>query len=108
MTAPEREPLSEFADEFTALLEGNHQVANPRGWVAEVEARAIFAFVSYVSAEYKAHTGKAVREDMVLACARFGAEPAWFFTDEDDVVDAAGVRELRAEVAYYRVIEGLE
>lgn len=80
----------------------------PASWIKDVEARAIAAFVAYQSAEYRKHSSDAVREDMVVACARFGVDPAWFFTDEDGDVEETGTRELRADVAHYRIMHGLD
>lgn len=94
---------------FQALPDQGH---SHRAWIdariEEAEARAIAAFLSHMSADYRKHTAEAAREDMIVACARFGVDPAWFYTDEDQLVDAEQARSLRADVAHYRIMEGLE
>lgn len=77
-------------------------------WVAEVEARAILAFTSHVSTEYNRHNGAAIRDDMIIACARFGVNPAWYYTDDDGEVDEHSARMLRADVAHYRIMHELD
>lgn len=83
-------------------------LAAPHEWIQQVEARAIAAFVADMSADYRKHTAEGVHEDLVVSCARFGVDPKWYFTDEDGTVDETSTRELRADVAYYRIMHGLD
>lgn len=48
-------------------------------------------------------TGPEMSRVLVVACARHGVDPARLFPDDPD-----GIRCLRAEVAHYRIMEGLE
>lgn len=86
------------------------ELAGPDLFVQQVEARAIFAFVSEMSALYQKHTGEAMREDMIVACARFGVNPDWFYMDQDsgEMQDALAARALRADVAHYRIMHALD
>lgn len=104
----EKQVLTTQAERLVRHIKAGSALARPESWVAEVEARAIAAFLSHLSADYRKHTAVAVREDMIVACARFGVDPAWFYTDADQLVDADGARSLRADVAHYRIMEGLE
>lgn len=97
---------SEAALTLASHIRRKANLANPESWIAEVEARAITAFISHMSAEYRKHSASAVREDMIVACARFGVKPEWFVDDDDD--DPTFVRELRADVAHYRIMHGLD
>lgn len=84
-------------------------LSRPEEWIKEVESRAIAEFVGYQSAKSLTTSGQALRECLIVACARFGARPEWFFTDEDNgEVDETSARELRADVAHYRIMHGLD
>lgn len=48
-------------------------------------------------------TGPVMSRVLVMACARYGVDPARLFPN-----DPEGLRRLRAEVAHYRIMEGLE
>lgn len=48
-------------------------------------------------------TGPEMSRALVVACARHGVDPARLFPNDPD-----GIRRLRAEVAHYRIMEGLE
>lgn len=100
--------LSDTAISVIAALEGRVQLADNELFVRQVEARAICNFVSNMSADYRKHNALAVHEDLVVACAKYGVQPEWFFTDDEGNVDEVGTRELRADVAHYRIMEGLE
>lgn len=103
----ELEFLSDTAMRVYRSLKGGPKLGNPSGWIKEVERRAILAFVNKVCVAYQKHNGSAVREDMIIACAEFGVKPTWFFdvpTEQDD----AAARELRADVARYRILKGLD
>lgn len=95
--------FSEAAEKLADAIRRTGGIGHPAGWIREVESRAIFAFVDHVAAEYRVHPGAAIREDVTIACARFGVKPEWFFPDDEDAI-----RELRADVAHYRIMAGLE
>lgn len=98
---------SEALSMLNGLRRERSGYASP-SWLHGVEARAIAEFVAYQSAHYRQHSSNAVHEDLVVACARFGVDPKWFFTDENGTVDETGTRGLRADVAHYRIMHGLD
>lgn len=83
-------------------------LSDPAAWVREVETRAIAEFVGYQSACSMKISGDGCRENMIVACARFGVDPLWFYTDDEGRVDTECARTLRADVAHYRIMNGLD
>lgn len=83
-------------------------LGHPEAWVKAVEARAIAEFVGHYTATSIKASGESCRELLIVACARFGVNPSWFFTNDDGEVEETSTRELRAEVAYYRILHGLD
>lgn len=59
--------------------------------------QGIADFVNRMSADYRHHTARGVREDMMMAVAYFGVDPDHFFNDTHDQ------GRLRAQAEVYRV-----
>ena len=97
--------LSDVASQVLKALYGKHKLSKPDAWVRDVERRAIFHFVSEMSARYETHSANSVREDMIAACAWYDIPPAWFFEDSKDEI---AERELRADVAHYKIMNEME
>lgn len=93
---------------LTEHIRQRHTLGKPEDWVAGVERRAIAAFVSYHTATTIKASGDACHEMLVVACARFGVNPEWFYTDDNGQMDATSVRALRADVAHYRIMHALD
>jgi len=100
--------LSDEAVTLVKHIKDHNRLAHPHEWIKGVEARAIAAYICEFSATALRVSGAATTEMMIIACVRFNVQPAWFYTDEDGTLDKTAETELRARVAYYRIMHGLD